>query len=78
MRLLTIVRRWTDADDARRTLRADLEQLERDGTAAQLCAVAATLTSEEHQRLAHEAASGDRLAELITAVVGPVATPEAR
>jgi hypothetical protein len=58
-------------------LLADLEQLERDGTAAKLRAIGATLTSEEHQRLRAEAAAGDRLAELVTAVLttpleGPV------
>jgi hypothetical protein len=41
-----------------------VDELERDGTAAQLRAIAATLTPEEHERLAAEAATGDRLAEL--------------
>jgi hypothetical protein len=50
----------------------DLDQLERDGTAAQLRTLAATLTPEEHERLRVEAAAGDRLAELVTAVL---ATP---
>jgi len=50
-------------------LLADVEQLERDGTAEKLRAIAATLTPEEHQRLAAEAATGDRLAELVNAVV---------
>ena len=50
-------------------LLTNLEQLERDGTAARLRAIAATLTAEEHQRLAAEAASGDRLAQLIVAVL---------
>jgi hypothetical protein len=59
-------------------LLADLEALERDGMAAWLRAVAATLSAEEHQRLAHEAASGDRLAELITAVLGSAVVPEGR
>ena len=53
-------------------LLADLEELERDGTAATLRAIAATLTPEEHERLRTEAAAGDRLAELVTAVL---ATP---
>jgi hypothetical protein len=47
----------------------DLEQLERDGTAARLRAVAATLTPEEHHRLAAEAAGGDRLAALVQVVL---------
>src|SRR5262249_44401370 len=51
---------------------ADLRALERDGTAAKLRAIAATLTPEEHERLRAEAAAGDRLAELVTAVL---ATP---
>jgi hypothetical protein len=50
----------------------ELEALERDGTAAQLRAIAATLTADERHRLEAEAAAGDRLAELITAVL---ATP---
>jgi hypothetical protein len=54
---------------------ADLEALERDGTAAQLRAIAATLTAAEHQRLAVEVATGDRLAELMVAVL---AAPRAR
>jgi hypothetical protein len=57
---------------------ADLEALERDGTAAQLRAVAATLSAEEHERLAAEAAAGDRLAELVMAVLAPPATTERR
>src|SRR5262245_48676307 len=52
----------------------DLEQLERDGTATKLRAIAATLTPPELERLRAEAASGDRLAELVTAVL---ATTEA-
>jgi hypothetical protein len=51
---------------------ADLEALERDGTAEKLRAIAATLTAAEHQRLVAEAAAGDRLAEIIVAVL---ATP---
>jgi predicted deacetylase len=50
---------------------ADLEELERDGTAAQLRTIAATLTAEEYQRLAAEMAAGDRLAELIIGVLAP-------
>jgi hypothetical protein len=53
-------------------LLADVEALERDGTAATLRAIANTLTMEERERLRAEAAAGDRLAELVTAVV---ATP---
>jgi hypothetical protein len=75
MSLLAIVRRWTAATDERRARDTDLEALERDGTGAQLRAIAATLTAEEHQRLAVEAATGDRLAELMVAVL---ATPRAR
>jgi hypothetical protein len=52
----------------------ELEQLERDGTGAQLRAIAATLTPEEHERLRAEAATGDRLAALM---VGVLATPAA-
>jgi hypothetical protein len=54
------------------TLLADVEALERDGSATQLRAIAATLTPAEHERLRAEAAAGDRLAELVTAVL---ATP---
>jgi len=72
VRLLAIARQWERSDDGRRALLADLEQLERDGTAAKLRAVAATLTPDEHERLRGEAASGDRLAELVMAVL---ATP---
>jgi hypothetical protein len=77
MSLLAIARQWERSDDESRVLLADLEQLERDGTAARLRGVAATLTPEEHERLRAEAASGDRLAELIVAIVttpldGPV------
>jgi hypothetical protein len=57
------------------SFRTDLEALERDGTAEKLRAIAATLTAEEHKRLAAEAATGDRLAELMVAVL---ATPRAR
>jgi hypothetical protein len=60
---------------ALQALLADLEELECDGTAARLRAIAATLTPEEHQRLAAEAATGDRLAALMVAVL---ATPRAR
>jgi hypothetical protein len=57
------------------TLAADLEELERDGTAARLRAVAATLTVEEHHRLAAEAEAGDRLAELMVAVLATPRVP---
>jgi hypothetical protein len=50
---------------------ADVEALEGDGTAAKLRVIAATLTPEEHERLRAEAAAGDRLAELVTAVLAP-------
>jgi hypothetical protein len=50
-------------------LLADLEQLERDGSAAKLRSIGASLTSEEHQRLRAEAASGDRLAALMVGVL---------
>jgi len=53
-------------------LLADLEALERDGSAAQLRAIATTLTPAEHERLRAEAAGGDRLAELVAVVL---ATP---
>jgi hypothetical protein len=51
---------------------ADLGLLEGDGTAAQLRAIAATLTAEEHRRLAAEAATGDRLAQLVVAVLAAI------
>ena len=50
-------------------LLADLEALERDGTAARLRVIAAGLTPAEHRRLATEAAAGDRLAQLMVAVL---------
>jgi hypothetical protein len=56
-------------------LLVDLAQLERDGTAAQLRAVAATLTPDEHRRLAQEAA-GDRLPQLVQAVLALSTGPE--
>jgi len=56
-------------------LLADLEALERDGTAAQLRRVAEGLTPDEHHRLAAEAAAGDRLAALMVAVLS---TPRER
>jgi len=59
-------------------LLADLAELERDSTVARLREVAATLTAEEHQRLAAEAAAGDGLAELVMAVLAPPATTERR
>jgi TubC N-terminal docking domain len=52
-------------------LLADLEALERDGTATRLRTIAATLTREEHERLRAEVATGDRLAELLVAVLAP-------
>jgi hypothetical protein len=58
------------------TLLADLEALERDGTAAQLRAIAATLTPEEHHRVAIEAAEGDRLAAIVVAVLATAAGTE--
>jgi len=69
MSLLEIARRWERSDDERGALRTDLDELERDGGAQTLRAVAATLTPAEHQRLAAEAAAGDRLAALMVAVV---------
>jgi hypothetical protein len=48
---------------------ADLEELERNSTGAQLRAIAATLTAEEHHRLAAEAATGDPLAQLVVVVL---------
>ncbi len=71
MSLLAIARRWERSDDERRVFFADLEQLERDGTAATLRATGATLTPEEHEWLRAEAAAGDRLAELMVAVLAP-------
>src|SRR5262245_35154954 len=56
---------------------ADLEELERDGTPARLRAVATTFTAEEHHRLAAEAATGDRLAELVLAVLAVLPRTEA-
>jgi hypothetical protein len=50
-------------------LLADVEALERDGSAAKLREIAVTLTPAEHERLRAEAAAGDRLAELVTAVL---------
>jgi hypothetical protein len=57
-------------------LLADLEQLERDGTAAKLRAIATTLTPEEHERLRAEATAGDRLAEMILVVLAAPTTAE--
>ena len=59
-------------------LLADLEALERDGSAAKLRAIASTLTSEEHARhLAAEAAAGDQLAQLIHQSVACIPDPAA-
>jgi hypothetical protein len=58
-------------------LLADLAEFERDGTAEKLRAITATLTAEEHQRLAAEAASGDRLAALMQAVLASPSSEEA-
>jgi hypothetical protein len=69
MSLLAIAKRWEGVADDRRALMADLEELERDGSAATLRAVAITLTPEEQERLRAEAAAGDRLAVLVTAVL---------
>jgi hypothetical protein len=65
------------AEHTRLPLAAVLEELDRDGTAAQLRAVAATLTPEEHDRLAAEAAEGDRLAQLVVAVLASIPRTEA-
>ena len=57
-------------------LLADLEALERDGSAAKLRAIASTLTSEEHaRRLAAEAAAGDQLTQLILQAVACIPDP---
>jgi hypothetical protein len=69
MSLLTIALGWQGAEDDSQALRADLEELEQDGMGDRLRAIARTLTPEEHQRLAAEAAAGDRLAELMVAVL---------
>jgi hypothetical protein len=57
-------------------LLGDLTELERAGTAARLRAIAATLTPDEHQRLAAEAATGDHLAVLMQAVLASPPTGE--
>jgi hypothetical protein len=56
-------------------LLADLEALERAGTAARLRSIAEGLTPEEHARLRAEAATGDRLAELMVAVLATPRVP---
>src|SRR5262249_11489417 len=78
-------RRLTDAD--RTALRmsktdvlallGDVEALERDGTAGRLRAIAEGLTPDEHERLATEAATGDRLAQLVVAVLAAIPRTEA-
>jgi hypothetical protein len=55
-------------------LLADLETLDRDGTAARLRNLAATLTPPGRERLAAEAAAGDPLAGLIWAAVAGAVT----
>jgi hypothetical protein len=69
VKLLAIARQWERSDDGRRGAVATLEQLESDGSAAKLREIAVTLTPEEHERLRAEAAAGDRLAELVVAVL---------
>ena len=69
MTFLALVRQWERSDDGWRGVVADVEALERDGTAGRLRAIATTLTPAEHERLRAEAAAGDRLAELVTAVL---------
>jgi hypothetical protein len=57
----------------------DLEELERDGTAAKLRAIAATLTPEEREGLAADATNPskrDRLAELVVALLATAAGRE--
>ena len=51
-----------------RLYRADVEELESDGTGEKLRAIAATLTPEEHDRLAAEATRDDKVAQLVVAV----------
>jgi hypothetical protein len=50
-------------------LLTDVEALEHNGTTARLRVVAEGLTPDEHHRLAAEAATGDRLAKLVLAVL---------
>lgn len=57
---------------------ADLDHLERDGTAEKLRAIAATLTPEELTRLGSEVAEGDRLAQVVAAVLASIPRTEAR
>jgi hypothetical protein len=57
-------------------LLTDLEAFERDGTAERLRVIATTLTPAEHERLRAEAAAGDRLAELVMAVLATAAMTE--
>src|SRR5262245_36813863 len=66
---LARARARAEASEAAPTSATVVEALERDGTAARLRAIAATLTAEEHQRLATEAATGDRLAALMVGVL---------
>src|SRR5215813_12146705 len=75
VRLLAIARQWERSDDERRALLADVDELEHAGMGDRLRAIASTLTTEEHRRLAAEASAGDRLAEMMLAVL---ATPRDR
>jgi hypothetical protein len=74
MTFLELARHWVAPAARDVTVLADLETLERDGTAQRLRALAATLTPTERDRLAAEAAEGDPLAGLIAATVAGTAT----
>jgi hypothetical protein len=89
MNLLAIAQQWERSHETKAPseksekseIRGDvtvLAYLERDGTATQLRAIAATLTPEEHQRLRAEAAAGDRLAALMVGVLAVPVTTEGR
>ena len=69
MSFLKIARRWMAPATEDVTFLAALEELEREGTATKLRMIAEGLTPEEHERLRAEAAMGDRLAKLLTAVL---------